>query len=232
MFRFKQFSVNDEASSMKVGTDAVLLGAWVGLDSAFKLLDVGTGCGIIALMVTQRSGAFVDAVDIDEASVSEARQNFAGSPWQERLHALLVNFIDFAATGSQKYDHIISNPPYFHRSLKAPDPVRCKARHDDELPAPGFFASSLKLLAPGGKISLVLPSAAFPVWKQEADQHQLHCIRATSVISKEGKVPYRLLATFGCGSFGLNADTLTIHRADGTFTDQYRNLTKDFYLAF
>lgn len=232
MFRFKHFSLEDKGATMKTGTDAVLLGAWAAIDSAGSILDIGTGSGIISLMMAQRSEALIDAVEIDKKSAEIAALNAANSPWAGRINVIHSSFQQFAAGTGKKYEIVISNPPYFHHSLKAPDASRCRARHDDELPVADLMWGIKKLLSSRGKASLVFPANDLQLWLDEALFVKLHCSRMTRVISRSGKQPYRVLATFAHEQAELSENILTIHHTDGTFTDEYRQLTADFYLAF
>lgn len=232
MFRFKHFSLEDNGATMKTGTDAVLLGAWAGIDGAFRILDVGTGSGIIALMMAQRSEAVIDAVEIDEVSAQLAAENAAKSPWAGRINVIHTSFQHHTAGTINKYDTVICNPPYFRHSLKTHDASRRRARHDDELPATKLMAGIKKVLATGGKTHLMFPANDLQLWLDEASLVKLHCNRITRVVSRFGKMPYRILATFTHEQTELSDSILTIHREDGTYTDEYRQLTADFYLAF
>lgn len=232
MFRFKHFSLDDRGATMKAGTDAVLLGAWADVENASAILDIGTGSGIIALMMAQRSQAQIDAVEIDPASAQLACENVIRSPWTDRVRVVQSSFQQFAVTTCNRYDVIISNPPYFRHSLKAPDPARCRARHDDALPASEMIAGIRKILSPGGRVHLVFPSDSLQFWVTEASYQMLHCNHVTRVVTRAGKAPYRALATFSDDATSYSEDLLTIHNPDGSFTEEYRYLTADFYLAF
>lgn len=232
MFRFKHFSLDDRGATMKAGTDAVLLGAWADVQNADRILDIGTGSGIIALMMAQRSQSQIDAVEIDETSAEIAALNASRSPWADRVRVIRSSFQQFAATTGSRYDVIISNPPYFRRSLKAPDPARCRARHDDALPASEMIAGIRKILGPGGRVYLVFPSDSLQFWVTEASYQMLHCNHVTMVVTRAGKAPYRALATFSDDETSYSEDLLTIHNPDGSYTEEYRHLTADFYLAF
>ena len=151
-FSFKRFTVWQRRAAMRVGTDGVLLGAWFdpGGDGA-RMLDVGTGTGVIALMAAQRNpSARIDAVEIDAGSCADAAENFAGSPWAERLALFGESFVSFCGHATRKYDRIVSNPPYFVGSLKCPDPGRTRARHTDSLPHPELLAGAAGLLTEKG----------------------------------------------------------------------------------
>ncbi|MBQ3910329.1 MAG: methyltransferase, partial [Muribaculaceae bacterium] len=157
IFRFKQFGVLNDKTAMKVGTDGVLLGAWCNVTGARRVLDVGTGCGLIALMVAQRNqGAAVTAIDIDDEAVGEARVNVARSPWSDRVEALCVDFNDFAA--QEPFDLIVSNPPFFTENVMAPDQSRNVARHSVSLTMEQLIGNSKPLLAHGGRLAFIAPT--------------------------------------------------------------------------
>ena len=158
-FQFKQFTVWHDKCAMKVGTDGVLLGAWCCVENITRILDVGCGTGLISLMLAQRCQAEIDAVDIDEAACIQARENADRSPFGDRLqifHRPFANFVNESA-GIRQYDCIVSNPPYFIDSLKCPDKQRNQARHTDTLTLEELIEGSKQLLAPQGKLYLILP---------------------------------------------------------------------------
>lgn len=164
MFRFKQFAVRQDRCPMKVGTDGVLLGAWAEVRPGDRrMLDVGTGTGLIALMLAQRSAAWITAVDIDVECATQAAENFAASPWADRLDAVSVAVQRYDPV--EKFDLIVSNPPYYVDSLLSPDEGRNTARHAAGLPFGELAAAVVRLLSPGGRFALVLPprrDAAIP----------------------------------------------------------------------
>src|SRR5688572_21328889 len=156
-FQFKQFTVSHARSTMKVGTDTVLLGAWLKVDQAQSVLDIGTGNGTIALMLGQRSleSATIDAVEIEAADVMQAEENFQKSPWNSKIqlhHASIQNFFP-----AKKYDLIVSNPPYFNNSQRPPDERRHQARHTITLSYDELVDATLRLLDDGGKFNVILP---------------------------------------------------------------------------
>ena len=156
MFRFKQFAVRQDRCPMKVGTDGVLLGAWAEVRPGDRrMLDVGTGTGLIALMLAQRSAAWITAVDIDVECATQAAENFAASPWADRLDAVSVAVQRYDPV--EKFDLIVSNPPYYVDSLLSPDEGRNTARHAAGLPFGELAAAVVRLLSPGGRFALVLP---------------------------------------------------------------------------
>jgi tRNA1Val (adenine37-N6)-methyltransferase len=232
-FRFKQFSVEDSNCPMKVGTDSVLLGAWAKLENSRRILDIGTGCGLLALMAAQRSEAQITAIDIDPVVVETAMANFGKSSWADTLEARCVSLQDFLTTQRDgSFDHIISNPPFFINSLKAPDPERSNARHNDLLPFEDLAFASAKLMTPVGRLSMVLPVAEGDLFIDIAAKTGLFLIRKLTVIPKTGKEANRLLLEFARQQMPMENSVLTIRNESGEYTNEYKKLTRDFYLNF
>ena len=159
-FKFKQFTINQSGSAMKVGTDGVLLGAWVSLpERGSEVLDVGTGTGLLSLMIAQKFlNAKLTAIDIDRSSCIQAKENFQGSKWKDRINIEEVSFQDFCLQSVQNYDLIIVNPPYFSNSLLAADSSRSLARHQKSLSLDELVIGVKKCLHPEGYFSIILPS--------------------------------------------------------------------------
>lgn len=233
MFRFKQFAVEHDSSSMKVGTDGVLLGAWCDVDGAHRVLDVGTGCGVIALMVAQRTprACRVHAIDIDQASVSEARGNFERSPWAARLTAQSIDLNCYSGEG-ELFDLMVTNPPFYVEDVLPPDAVRSAARHTHSLSFGQLMQAARRLLTAEGTIALITPVEARDAVTQAATFAGLHLSRLTTVHSTPTGAAKRLLWQWSKGPGTTRRDSLTIHKSDGQFTDQYRTLCRDFYLRF
>ena len=216
---------------MKVGTDGVLLGAWC--PKGTRILDIGTGSGLIALMAAQRfPEASVDAIDIDEAAVEQARENFSASPWTERLHAYQSSLQDWQAP---EYDLIVSNPPYFQNSLKNPDKARQTARHTDTLSYAELFRHSARLLSANGVLAVVFPAEAEQEVRGLAAAELLSPTHVTRVYSKESKPARRVLMRFEKSTdreTGVRPieDTLVLENETGGRSAAYQELTKDFYL--
>ncbi len=232
-FIFKQFSVNDTDCSMKVGTDSVLLGAWADVPQTGRVLDVGTGCGLLALMIAQRSKAEITAIDFDQPSIKQAQVNFQHSPWVSRIEAIAISLQDYAARNLRNFDLIITNPPYFVNSLKAPHAARSLARHNDELPFTVLAALSAQLLTEKGKLNLILPMKEAELFHENALDSGLHMIKQLSIAPVTNKPPNRLLMEFGKRPADkIVSASLTIRIEDGTYTDAYKSMTKDFYLDF
>ena len=233
-FSFKQFTIYHDQCAMKVGTDGVLLGAWTGLESASGILDVGTGSGLIAVMLAQRSGAAIDAVEIDNKASIQARENVEATLWHERISIFHDSFQHFSETASSRYDVIVSNPPYFQNSLKPPVKAKTMAKHDTGLDYTTLLSGCARLLKPGGKLSFIIPAADQKQFKELAYFHGLHPSRHTWVRPAPMKKYSRCLIEFSAVS-GITCveNELIIRREDlKSYTADYMELTKDFYLGF
>lgn len=218
---------------MKVGTDGVLLGAWASLSGPHgRILDVGTGTGLIALMLAQRNqDVRVDALEIDPASARQASLNFRNSPWKDRLNCIQTSFQEYAATVRESYDQIICNPPFFTASKKTPSKEKNLARHDDSLNLDDFFAGCMTLVKETTLISLILPADKEEQVLDLIGRHQMHCHRITRVVPAPGKPVKRILLECSfpvgtCTEDELILETGTRHM----YTDKYKNLVNGFYL--
>lgn len=228
-FRFKQFVVYHDQCAMKVGTDGVLLGAWADCTNVQTILDIGTGSGLISLMLAQRSDARkIDAIDIDEGAYRQAILNFKSSPWSDRLNVYHTSLQDF--TSSYKYDLIACNPPYFVNSLKSPDDSRSNARHNDSLSFPDLIAKARNLLSPIGKLTLILPSDRQSDIEALAGDNGLYASRITAVCPTLGSSSKRILIEYSLFEKEALESELVIERARHVYTHEYKSLTKEFYL--
>ncbi len=234
LFKFKHFQVRHCRSAMKVGTDAVLLGAWCYTDGAKRVLDVGTGCGVIALMVAQRNAsARVEAIDIAPGAVVEASHNFQSSPWAERLSVRLVDFktlVEQRLCG--KFDLIVSNPPYFSNGELPDGDDRVKARHTTELTFYNLLSGAASLLETEGRLSIVTPADCQGEINRCAAFAGLHLVRMLHVVPTEGADVKRLLWEFKLSPQLLQEQRLVIEKSPLDYTDEYRSLCRDFYLKF
>lgn len=217
-FKFKQFSVSDDRSTMKVGTDAVLLGAWADVANAKSILDIGTGCGVIALMLAQRSNAIVDAVEIDVESAKQAKENFDASPWKINIHNTAVQ--DLAG----QYDLIVSNPPFFNNSLLPPASSRQKARHTTTLTHEDLMKSVSRLLTPGGKFAVIVPDNALI-----SNPYGLTCSRATAVYPRQKLERWLLEFSSNEKASFREEERLVLFDGDER-SQEYSRLTREFYL--
>jgi tRNA1Val (adenine37-N6)-methyltransferase len=247
-FHFKRFAVDQTGCAMKVGTDGVLLGAWCRLAAPAPkaILDVGTGSGVIALQLAQRTEGEktrIDAIEIDPAACETARRNFEASEWGDRLTAYRTAAQEFAAMygGEKQYDLIVSNPPYFVDSLASPDRVRNLARHAGSLSYDELIALCNRLLTPDGRVSLIVPAGAeTQKMIATAEAHGFAPSRITTVHSTPKSGAKRTLIEFSrriarpAAVVAAQTETaiLTIHDENSDFSDEYRELTRDFYLYF
>lgn len=233
-FQFKQFRIVQEQSAMKVGVDGVLLGAWANVSGAKRMLDVGTGTGLIALMMAQRNLlAEIDAVEIDPEAFQEAQFNAAQSSWSDRINLECNSFQTFAEQSGQKYDLIISNPPFFTNGVKAPLQSRSAARHADSLPLRDLISGAVGLLAQNGKIALVLPVESLQELEKLAENQQLFLSRLCRVKPNPVKPVLRILVEISNSESIFQEEELVIEfEKHHDYTPQYRELTKDFYLKF
>jgi tRNA1Val (adenine37-N6)-methyltransferase len=233
-FSFKQFTVYQDQCAMKVGTDGVLLGAWTDVENASGILDVGTGTGLIAIMLAQRSTALIDGVEIEKNACLQARKNAAGSPWYKRINLYHDSIQHFSETRSSGYDLIVSNPPYFQNSLKPPVRSKTMAKHDAGLDHSTLLSCSAKLLRPGGRLSFIIPAADQKQFAGRADFHRLQPSRLTWVRPAPGKPYSRCLIEFtGMTGITCSENELVIRESDlKTYSEGYIELTRDFYLGF
>jgi tRNA1Val (adenine37-N6)-methyltransferase len=229
-FRFKKFSVHDERCSMKVGTDAVLLGAWVDVSGAQKILDVGTGSGVIALMLAQRSSddAHIDAIEIGSQDADQAKENVAHSPWPEKISVFHKALQEFEPGCS--YDLIVSNPPFFNKSLLPPSERRARTRHTMSLSTEELLDHSLKMLNPTGKLALVLPYLEGNDLISLASMRGWHLIRQLAFFTRREKPQERWLFELGLVETTRVAEKLVLYDEAPSKSKFYIRLTRDFYL--
>lgn len=229
-FRFKQFTVWHDHCAMKVGTDGVLLGAWTKLDGARRVLDIGTGSGLIALMAAQRcTTAQVTGIDIDPEAVKQAQANAKLSPWADRIRIRVEDAGTMKAETS--YDAIVSNPPYFARHAHCPDTQRDVARHTGTLDFDTLLDTVERLLADNGTFSVILPTEAGDKFVALAAGRHLYPSRRTWVQSKPLQPPKRVLMAFVRNICPCEESRLLIKDASDTYSAEFAAMAKDFYLA-
>jgi len=231
-FRFKQFVIEQDVCPMKVGTDGILLGAWANVKDAQTALDIGTGTGLIAIMLGQRNEKVnIHAVEIDEVACEQAKKNMKAAPWSNRLKAFSSSIQDFTQSATQKYDLIVSNPPFFSGGTFSDNQDRNRVRHTIKMPHGDLLIAVRQLLTNDGKFSVILPFIEGLRFIEIAKTYHLSCTRKTEVFPKKDKSVERLLLQFEKNEKALEEDQLVI-QVDGAndWTPAFKALTEDFYL--
>lgn len=233
VFKFKEFEVIQDGSTMKIGTDGVLLGAWASIEDAKEIIDIGTGNGVIALMLAQRAqDAEVHAVEIDEMSYLQAEENFSKSKWSDRMRSFHMSIQDFAAATEQKYDLIVSNPPFFTGGTLSGNSDKVSVRHTIKLPHGDLLISVRQLLRKSGKFCVILPYLEGLRFKEMAQTSGLFCNKATGVKPNALRSVERLLLEFSYVPGQYVYNELSLAKPDSLeWTNEYKNLTNAFYLA-
>lgn len=239
-FVFKEFEVKQTNCAMKVGTDAVLLGAWCSLPQAGNTLDIGTGTGIIAMMAAQRSSSFIDAIEIDKEAYQQAFENCKKSKWSERIAVHHTSFQKFVPSVSKKYNTIVSNPPYFSNSVQAASESRTMARHTCKLNFEELVDGIASLLEREGSFATILPMKEAADLTAIAKRYGLYVNRVTHVKTTCTKPAKRILMQFGFHKTTLTGETLIIENEPAAdclikqraYSNDYKDLTRSFYLGF
>ncbi|MFY7665194.1 tRNA1(Val) (adenine(37)-N6)-methyltransferase [Flavobacterium sp.] len=234
VFSFKKFDIQQDKAAMKVGTDAVVLGAFSDISNQPQtILDVGAGTGIIALMLAQRSGAeIIDAIEIDEAAYLECVENFENSPWGDRLFCYHGDFAELVEDSDYGYDLIISNPPFYLNQHFAETESRTTARFADKLQPEFFFACAANLLTETGTVQIIVPEADYQVWVNAAKKAELQLQHRKIIYPMPGKAAKRTVLQFGFYAVAVTESELTVEKSRGNYTAQYREATKDFHPKF
>lgn len=232
IFKFKQFEINQKGCAMKVGTDGVLLGAWADIGGAEDILDVGSGTGVIAIMMAQRATkAKVDAVEIDEAACITAIENMEKSPFANRLNTINEAIQDYAKFTRKEYDLVVCNPPFFTGGTLSSQSGRNNVRHTIKLPNGDLLSSVRRLLKRNGKFCVILPLIEGLRFKELARNYNLYCTKTTEVKPKHDKSVERLLLQFEKNPQPEVVDELVIqYEKRNDYTEDYIKLTKEFYL--
>lgn len=229
-FEFKQFKVYHNLCAMKVGTDAVLLGSWCSIGNIHSVLDVGTGSGIISLMLAQRSKACIHSVEIDAHAYNQAEANFKQSVWSDRMSVYHADFSEYAEKCTNKYDLIVSNPPYFTNGILAPCKKRSTARHADSLNYQQLFRGVVQLLNNKGRFGLILPVDAESEIENLASESGLYMLRKCKVYPKPDGVVKRIMWEFSKEKELCKEEELVIELDRHVYSEAYTELTRDFYL--
>ncbi len=232
-FKFKQFTVGHDKCAMKIGTDAVLLGAWTDCESANSILDIGTGTGVIALQLAQRSDAeLIDAIEIEDSAYEQAVENFEQSTWGDRLFCYHASIQEFVKEMDEEYDLIVSNPPFYTSSFKEGtiSESRSKARHSQFLTFEELIISTISLLSKTGSCAFVIPYEEEITFIELARQYKLYINRITRVKGTPEVEIKRSLLQFSFTPKDVISDELIMEIQRHQYTEKYKNLVKDFYL--
>lgn len=228
-FHFRQFSVQHDRCEMKVGTDGVLLGAWVDLTRAKNVLDIGTGCGLIALMLAQRSAELtIQAVEIDKDAAEQAAENIRRSIWADRINVHNIAVQDYLP--QTQFDLIITNPPYFNRSLEPPNKKRNTVRHTSTLSYDQLLFAVVRWLLPNGRFSLILPFTEGILFTELALQYSLFCTRRFQFRTRKEKPIERTLLEFQRESRTIEEGEILLYESGSNWSNAYTDLTSAFYL--
>ena len=234
-FQFKQFRVEQSACAMKVSTDACVLGAVADVTGATRLLDIGTGTGLLALMAAQRNPTvLVEAVELDEAAAAQARANFASSPWAGRLTLHAMPLAQLAATRPASFDGMVCNPPFFRNSLRSPDARRTTARHtaEDSLTFAELAGFAAAFLTPGGQLTVLLPPPEMQQFEREAAHAGLFPLTRLVLHHRPGSKPLRHITAFGRRPAAVDTRLLWLHEAASEeYSVAFQELLGPFYLA-
>lgn len=232
MFRFKQFSIAQDRCAMKVGTDGVLLGAWTPLiNNPYNILDIGTGTGVIALMLAQRSHAEqIDAIEIDDETYEQATENFENSPWNDRLYCYHAGLDEFVDEVEEEFDLIVSNPPFYTENYKSENEQRDAARFEDSLPFDELVEAADFFLSDHGIFSVIVPFKEEEKIISLCKERDLFPLKITRVKGTPTTEIKRSLLAFSRIEQTQLIDELVIETARHQYTPEYIALTKDFYL--
>ncbi len=229
-FRFRHFTIEDDRSTLKVGTDAMLLGAWANPGNAKTILDIDSGCGVLALMMAQKSGALIDAVEIDPRSADQARENFNRSTWSGRLTSVCGSVVDFQHSSDRLYDFIITNPPYFSNQLKSVSMKINRTKHEEGLTVETLVKAIRILLKPEGKFSVIFPYENHRFFINLCKKNGFHLHQQVNVCSRPGNSAIRTMMEFKqVTNPAPPVDRIIILDENGKFTAGYLTLTADFH---
>jgi len=230
-FNFKQFTINQDRCAMKIGTDSVLLGAWTSLNNPFSVLDIGSGTGVLAMMIAQRSNAQnIEALEIDADAYEQCSENFEQSQWNDRLFCYHASLLEFAEEIDDKYDLIICNPPFYSEDYKTKNEARDKARFNDAMPFEHLVYAVSQLLAEDGRFSVVIPYKEESHFITLASKTKLFPKRILRIKGNPNSKTKRSLLEFSFEKSEVKTSKLVIETSRQNYTKDYISLTKDFYL--
>lgn len=231
-FHFKQFSLNHHRSTMKTGTDAILLGVWTDVSEVTEALDIGSGSGIISLFIAARSNANVISIEIDNESVDESNSNYASSRFGDRMKVLNTDFVSYADSTESKFDLIVSNPPFFTNDLHSPDERKTIARHTDSLSFSQLCSGVSQLLKVDGRFTVVLPYSQYQKFCDIAREYKLFVFKELLIFPRRGLEPNRINIEFKRSEIlSLKKEFFIIREENNKFTDQYREILGKYYTS-
>jgi len=226
-FQFKQFSIQQSRSALKVGTDAMVLGSLINSENKSRGLDIGAGTGVLTLMIAQNNPNIqIDAIEIDADTSLDCKENFADSIWSERLRVIHSDFLGFPF--QNKYDLIFSNPPFYHNSLLSSDQRTAISKHSVHLPFDRLFEKVSQILSENGNFWIIVPAEHALTIKEIAKENQLFQANEINVFAKPGKHS-RSILSFSKIENPASLNSLTIREESGAYTKEYIQLTKDFH---
>jgi tRNA1Val (adenine37-N6)-methyltransferase len=232
-FSFRQFTIKQEKAAFKVGTDGVLLGACADISGDGRILDIGTGTGLIAIMAAQRSDAVIDAIEPDKDSYEQAKENVQACKWKERINVIHSDLQNFIPENEQKYYSIIANPPYFRDSLRNPDTVKSAARHAFSLSSDDILYGCSRLLSDNGSLQLILPYEEGTLFIAEASGYGFFCNNIIKVKPNPAGGVIRLIMKFERTRKPVHEKFLTIETGvRHQYTEDYKEVTRDYYNSF
>lgn len=233
MFQFKQFTILQDQCAMKVCTDSCIMGAYLNLENATKVLDIGTGTGLLTLMLAQRfQNTNFTAIEIDESAYNQANKNFENSPWNNRISIENIDINDFKNEVNSKFDYIICNPPFYNNSLKSPNIQKNTAHHEGTLTQEQLINVVLNLLNPEGKFSILLPVFEAEMFEKKALSNGLFKVDYLEVAHNEQKPIFRRIDTYSYKNNKTNFSKLNIKNTDNEYSNSFIEILKDYYLIF
>lgn len=233
-FKFKQFTIKQDKCAMKVGTDGVLLGAWANVACCRRILDVGTGTGLITLMMAQRSSAHIDALEIDAEATLQAKENIGNSPWHDRIEVKQGTFQEYAFFCQEKYDVIVCNPPYFISNLKSTDKKRNLARNSESLTLEDLVENSVLIMGKDARLAVIIPYELKNRYQRILNKNRLNISRETAIKPFSDKSPVRvLIEAANTNDIPCVKSEIPIKvNVNGRYTNEYIDLVREFYLIF
>ncbi len=230
-FKFKKFTIRQDKCAMKVGTDGVLLGAWTNTENASRIADIGTGTGLIAIMLAQKSEALITGIEIDGEAAMQAMENMDSTEWRDRLLVINADINDFYTNHEGEYDLIVSNPPFFKEDTKGHHEKRNMARHTDILDFNTLTRAASFMLSEGGALCVILPATSSAEFIAEALKYRLYLSHKTEVTTKPGATPKRVMLRFKKGhSEEYTEFSQLLLSENGEKSKEYLSLTSEYYL--